>query len=177
MKNLQDLARRITVRPADPADSVEAAQLIFITGEAMFKYAFYSDINKTIDLIGNLFQMEGNDLTYKCTYIAEIDGQVGGMIHFADKQCWANNKREMGPKILGQMGTLQTLARIPRFFHLQQLIRKIDESAIYIKHLATREVFRRRGLAKRLLAFCEQHAPKRVLCSWRWMLKSPSNKP
>jgi ribosomal protein S18 acetylase RimI-like enzyme len=142
-------------------DCVEAAKLIFMTGERIFKYVFYPEMDKTLVILRQLFQMEANEFTYKNAYIAEIDGQVAGLILFVDQKDMQNNKKEMGKKVIKLIGFFQTLKRIYRFTHVERLIEKIDEKTIYIKHLATFKEFRGRGIATGLLAFCEQQSKKK----------------
>jgi len=116
----------ITIRRAKPEDCVESAKLIFMTGEEIFKHVFYPEKDKTLGILHRVFQMESNDLTYESAYIAEIEGQVGGIILFVDKKQMEKNKKGMGKKAIKLISFFQTLNRIYRFIHVERLIKKID---------------------------------------------------
>lgn len=76
----------LTMRAAKKADSRDAAKLIYMTGEGIFKYLFYPDMNKTVAIIRQLFEMEDNDFSHQNAYTAKLDRQIAGIIVFKKKQ-------------------------------------------------------------------------------------------
>ena len=57
----------IPIRQAKVKDCVEAAKLIFMTGEEIFKYVFYPEMDQTLIILRQLFQMEANEFTGSIT--------------------------------------------------------------------------------------------------------------
>lgn len=153
----------ITIRKSSPDDYSEGAELILMTGEILFKIAFYPEKDKTLNILQRFFQMESNDFTYRNAYIAEIGGETGGLILFMDQKEIEKNKKEMAKKIIKLMGLFGTIRRIPRFIHIENLFQKISDKTIYVKHLGTFERFRNRGIGRSLLEFCKERAKERGL--------------
>jgi ribosomal protein S18 acetylase RimI-like enzyme len=146
------------MRAAKKADSRDAAKLIYMTGEGIFKYLFYPDMNKTVAIIRQLFEMEDNDFSHQNAYTAKLDRQIAGIIVFMDRVTLKKNYRRMGWKIVKVMGFWQTVCRLPRFIQLERLIQMPAETTMYINHIATVDEFRGQGIATHLLNFCEQQA-------------------
>lgn len=147
-----------TVRSAKIADSNEAAELIYLTGEGIFKYLFYPDMIKTVAIIRQFFEMEDNDFSHKYAYIAKLDRQVAGIIVFMDRITLKNNHRKMGLKMLKIMGLWPMVYRLPRFIQVERLIPKLADISMYISHITIFNEFRGRGMAAHLLSFCEKQA-------------------
>lgn len=153
----------ITVRSATPEDSEAAAGLIFMTGEEIFNYLFYPEKDKSLAVLGRLFEMDANDFTHECAYIAGMDSRTAGLVLFVDRATMKKNYRGTGRALIQAMGLFQTLRRLRRFIQFERLFPQPDEGTLYINHLATFEEFRGRGIANELLAFCEQEARVRDL--------------
>ena len=156
-------ADKIEIRPATPLDAADAARLIFMTGVGIFKYLFYSKIEKTQAILGRLFEMTANDFTHECAHLTEVDGQIAGLIHFVDRAVMQKNYKGTGKALIKAMGLFPTLIRLRRFIEFESLFPDPDEKTLYINHLATFEEFRGRGIANKLLRFCEQEASNRNL--------------
>ena len=153
----------INIRAALPEDASDAAELIFMTGERIFKHLFYQDPAKSIDVIEKLFQLEGNEFTYQNAFIAEVNGKAGGLIHFLDLDEKDVQDRVMGKQIVSVIGLWPTLIRLPRFIQFGKMIPVIEADMLYIQHLATFDAFRGKGVATDLMTFCEQQAKQRKL--------------
>jgi ribosomal protein S18 acetylase RimI-like enzyme len=153
----------VTIRAALPEDAPAAAELIFMMGERIFKHLFYADKDKSIDAVSRLFQLEANEFTYQTAYIAEIKGEIGGLIHFVDQAEKAIHDRTMGKQVVGVIGLWSTIIRLPRFIQFGNMIPKIEEGMLYIQHLAAFKAFRQKGVATELLAFSERHAKQKKL--------------
>ena len=162
---MQNEPPTITLRPAKQEDAPEAAGLIFQTSEEIFQYLFYPEKAKTLEILSQLFQMDANDFSYRYAQVAEINGQVGGLVIAVNKAEIAVNYRKMGSKVIQAMGLSKTLTRLPRFILFDRIIPEVDLSTLYIKHLATFREFQNKGLATRLLEFCDQSARSRKLSS------------
>ena len=153
----------VTIRAALPEDVPDAAELIFMTGEEIFKHLFYADKARSIDALSRLYQMEANEFTYQTAYIAEINGEIAGLIHFIDQAEKAIHDRTMGKQLVRVIGLWAAIIRLRRFIQFGNMIPKIDETMLYIQHLAVSKAFRRQGLATELLAFSERHAKQKKL--------------
>jgi ribosomal protein S18 acetylase RimI-like enzyme len=148
----------LTVTAAEKADSQKAAELIYLTGEGLFKYLFFPDRDRTIAVLRHLFEMENNDFSHKHAYIVKLDRQIAGLIVFMDRNTLKKNNRKMGWKILKVMGLWPLVYRLPRFIQVERLIPKLADLTLYINHIAIFNEFRGRGIATHLLHFCEKQA-------------------
>jgi GNAT superfamily N-acetyltransferase len=151
------------VTAAKIEDSEKAAELIYLSGEGIFKYLFYPDMKRTVTVLKQLFEMEDNDFSHQNAYIAELDRRITGLIIFMDRITMRNNHRKMGWKIMKVLGIWAFFYRLPRFIRVKRLITKISDSTLYINHIAIFKEYRRRGMATHLLGFCEKQAGERGL--------------
>ena len=153
----------IVLRSARPEDGLQTADLIVSTGETIFRYLFYQERERTVDLVRRLFGLENNEFSHRHIHLAEIGGEIAGLVCFFTREEMAANERTMAWAIIRHLGLLQTLARLPRFLHLDRLTEDVDDRSLYVAHLATAPPYRRRGVATRLLRFCEAAAAERGL--------------
>ena len=163
LNTVQNEPQTITLRPAKPEDAPEAAGLIFQTGKEIFQYLFYPEKAKTLEIMSQLFQMDANDFSYRYAQVAEMNGQIGGLVIAVDKAEIAVNYKKMGNKVIKAMGLSKTLKRLPRFILFDRIIPEVGSTTLYIKHLATSREFQKKGLATQLLEYCEQSARSRKL--------------
>ena len=154
---------KISIRSATPRDSADAAELIFMTGEGIFKYLFYPEKDKTVTLLGRLFEMKANDFTHECARIAEMDSLTAGLVLFVDRAAMKKNFIGSGIALVKAMGLFPALKRSRRCIRFERLFPDPDKETLYINHLAIFEEFRARGVAHELLALCEQEAKTRSL--------------
>jgi ribosomal protein S18 acetylase RimI-like enzyme len=150
--------RPIRIRQARPADHAEAAGLIFLTGEGLYTFAFYSEKEKTLKILQALFQKGSNEFTFEDACVATVNGRIGGLIFFLDRAKWKRNKRGMGLKIIKTMGLWETIKRMSRFKRVERLFQDMDDKTVYIQHLATVPGLRGRGIGTALIEFCERTA-------------------
>lgn len=153
----------VSIRPALPADGHLAADLIFATGPDLFDFVFYRDKQKNLDLIKRLFAEETNSFSHSCAHMAELAGQIAGLVHVVDVEEKKLGNRTLGGCLVKEIGWFACLIRMPRFIIVDRLIPEIGKNTYYIQHLATRKNFRGRGIGRSLLEFCEQQAVRRRL--------------
>ncbi|MBC7235953.1 MAG: GNAT family N-acetyltransferase [Chloroflexi bacterium] len=153
----------LVIRRATPADAPIVAELMLMTGEELFRYTFYRDRARTLQVLRALVAEPASSFTYRCAYLAELSGEVAGLIHFIDRLEAQRNDRAMGSLMLKQLGVWGTLQRLPRFATLAGLLGRVPEDGVYINNLATIPAHRRKGIATRLLAFCAQETRRRGL--------------
>ena len=146
------------VAAAKIEDSEETAELIYLSGEEIFKYLFYPNVKRTVAVLRQLFEMEDNDFSHQNAYIAKLDLRITGLIIFMDRVTMKNNHRKMGWKIMKAVGIWAFFYRLPRIIRAERLITKIMESTLYINHIAIFNEYRRRGMATHLLRYCEKQA-------------------
>ena len=152
-----------TVRPAKPTDSKEAAELIYMTGKGLFRYLFYPDMNRTVAVLRQLFEMEDNDFSHQNACIAQLELKTACIIVFTDRVTTKNNYHKMGWKIMKVMGFWPFVNRLPRFIRVEGLIPKLADTTLYINHIAVFNKFRGRGVATHLLRYCDKQARARGL--------------
>jgi ribosomal protein S18 acetylase RimI-like enzyme len=159
------MSDNITIRPAAPEDGALAARLIFSTGPDLFDFIFYRNTLKNLDLIKRLFAEDTNSFSHSCAYMAERGGRPAGLVHVVDYQEKILGNRTLGGSLVRQMGWFAFLIRTPRYLIVDRLIPETGKNAYYIQHLATLETFRRQGIGRSLLEFCEAQAVGRRLGS------------
>ena len=146
------------IRPAQPEDAPQAAELILAStgrfGEILFGRG---DRARAATAVAGFFGYPHNRFSYRLTYLAEIDGQVAGLLlAFPGSQIERLTmalRTQMRP-VLGAWGALwMVLYSVPLFFGIETTA---DE--YYVAHLAVSASFRRQGIGQRLLELAEQQA-------------------
>jgi len=148
----------IMLRPARPEDAARAAELIFMISNDKLNYIFHDDSARTQAVLQRLFAWKTNEFSYEDTVLAEVEGQIAGLVQAADRQRRAHNIWAIAPRYVQVMGLRASLQRLPRLLSLSALDREIGRQALYVKHLGTAAGFRRRGVATALLGFCANKA-------------------
>lgn len=146
------------IRPARPEDAPQAAELILATtgrfGEILFGRGNRA---RAARAVAGFFSSPHNRFSYRLTHLAEIDGQVAGLLlAFPGSQIGRLTlalQKQMQP-VLGIGGSLwMVLYSLPLLFNVETTA---DE--YYIAHLAVSGPFRRQGIGQRLLELAEQQA-------------------
>ncbi len=83
----------ISIRAAAPGDAQPASQLIYATGPAYFDTVLgLGDSRRAIGTIARLFVLPGNRFSYRLSDVAEINGEVAGiLVSFPGKQLFRLN--------------------------------------------------------------------------------------
>ena len=157
------MQKSITIRSARPQDSAESANLIYMTGENIFKFLLHPQEEKSVQILRRMYEMDANDFTHKNAYIANMDERIAGLVHVVDRDELKKNYQATVPKLIKTMGFFQTLKRLPRLIQFENLFPQTEKDSMYINYLATFEEFRGQGIARELMAFCEQQAVSRQL--------------
>ena len=157
------IQENITVRSAKPQDSAEAAKLIYMTGERIFKFLLHPQEEKSVQILKRLYEKDANDFTHENAYIADMDGRIVGLVHVVDRDELKKNYRSTGLKLIKTMGLFPALKRMPRCIQFERLFPQPEKDTMYINHLATFEEFRGQGVARKLMEFCEQQVVSRQL--------------
>ena len=90
----------IVLRSARPEDGLQTADLIVSTGETIFRYLFYQERERTVDLVRRLFGLENNEFSHRHIHLAEIGGEIAGLVCFFTREEMAANERTMAWAII-----------------------------------------------------------------------------
>jgi ribosomal protein S18 acetylase RimI-like enzyme len=151
------------IRRATPAEGPAAAPLILESGEQLFRYLFYEERARTIELIARLFAREANELTFASSWIAERGGAAVGVMQLVDRAALARNEGGTGRAITAEMGLLGLLWRLPRFGRFAHLVAPIGADTLYLKLLAVEAAVRGQGVGTRLLERAAERAREQGL--------------
>lgn len=148
----------MTIRPAQPEDAAEAAELILAStgrfGEMLFGGG---DQRRAAAAIAGFFRYPDNRFSYRLTRLAVIDGQTAGLLlafpgaHL--ERLTLPLGRQMWPVLGAARSLWMMLYSLPIFFNTETVA---DE--YYVAHLAVAAAFRRQGIGRRLLETAEQQA-------------------
>lgn len=145
------------VRPAGPDDGVQVAELLYVTAGGMYD-RFAGDRVTALRLLLRAFDTAGNNASMEVVTVAELDGRVAGAVaSFPVEEGAARARRFMG------ITFLQTpFWRWPGALRIYRLGGRAAPrpplGSMYVDALATDEAFRRRGVARALLAGVEERA-------------------
>lgn len=148
----------MTIRPAQPEDAAEAAELILAStgrfGEMLFGGG---DQRRAAAAIAGFFRYPDNRFSYHLTRLAVIDGQTAGLLlafpgaHL--KRLTLPLGRQMWPVLGAARSLWMMLYSLPIFFNTETVA-----GEYYVAHLAVAAPFRRQGIGQRLLETAEQQA-------------------
>jgi len=153
----------LRVRAANPEDGPAAAPLMLASGEALFRYLFYEDAAKTIDLIARLFARETNEFTFESGWVAEQDGAARGVMQLVDRGSLERNEAGTGRAITAEVGLFGMLRRLPRFGRFEKLVVPVDADVLYVKLLAVDAAARGQGIGSRLIELAAEQAREQGL--------------
>jgi ribosomal protein S18 acetylase RimI-like enzyme len=152
------------IRPAAAADAAVVTRLLYETATGMYDI-YAGGARRALRILGAAYARPGNSASHEVVWVAEIDGEVAGMV--------AAFPVDEGDRRAARFLRL-TLARTPpwkwpatlRIFHAGADSTPVPPpDSLYIDALATTDRFRRRGVALALLAECERLADRAGLAA------------
>lgn len=154
------MRKGLILRPASPEDAGQTAPLFYSTGPAAFNLAFGSQ-DKAISIIRRLFARTGNPMSFEHTTVAELKGQVIGLLTVADRTIKARTRPQMGAELLRICGPLALLARLPIHLRLQRLSRLAQDGELCIEDIAVAPQVRGKGIGHLLMQEAERLARRK----------------
>jgi ribosomal protein S18 acetylase RimI-like enzyme len=139
------------IRPAEAADAQVVARLLYETSTGMYDI-YAGGAGRALRILGAAYARAGNSASQEVVWVAELDGEVAGMLA-AFPVAEGDRRASRFLRI--------TLARTPpwrwpatlRIFHAGADSTPVPPpDSFYVDALATMERFRRRGVARALLA-------------------------
>ena len=150
----------LILRPAEPKDAPQAAALFYSTGHPAFNLAFGSQ-DKAISIIRRLFARPGNPMSFEHTTVAELKGQVIGILTVTDRTIEAQTQPQMGAELLRICGPLPLLARLPIHLRLQRLTRLAQDGELCIEDIAVAPQVRGKKIGRLLMQEAERLARRK----------------
>lgn len=154
------MRKGLILRPASPQDAGQTAPLFYSTGPQAFNLAFGSQ-DKAISIIRRLFAKPGNPMSFEHTTVAELKGQVIGLLTVADRTIEARTRPRMGAELLRICGPLPLLARLPIHLRLQRLSRLARDGELCIEDIAVAPQVRGKGTGRLLMQEAERLARRK----------------
>lgn len=154
------MRKGLILRPARPRDAPQVTPLFYSTGPAAFNLAFGSR-DKAISIIRRLFAKPGNPMSFEHTTVAELKGQVIGILTVADRTIEARTQPQMGAELLRICGPLPLLARLPIHLRLQRLTRLAQDGELCIEDIAVAPQVRGKGIGRLLMQQAERLARRK----------------
>ncbi len=152
-------AAGITLRPARPVDVEIAAELIFATTQPFGDELIgLGDHTLALRAICAFYLHPGTRMSWQFTHLAEIDGQVAGLlVAFPGRDLFKLEMRMAVPawRAYGLRNLLRMAWRAPRAATGK---REAEKDEFYVSHLATHPDFRRCGAGRALLGLADQLA-------------------
>ena len=143
-----------TIRKATPSDAVKAVPLIVeAIGDIAKRLTGETEMDRIMKSLENLFHENGNRHSYRFTYIAEVNGEVAGVMVLYPGDLATELDRNL-KDLLQQKGSAVT---------------EIDKEALpgemYIDTICTDQKFRGLGIGTALLHYAESVAEEHGLQS------------
>jgi ribosomal protein S18 acetylase RimI-like enzyme len=155
---------RLLIRPAEAADAELVTRLLSETATGMYDISA-GGARRALRILGAAYVRPGNSASREIVWVAEIDGEVAGMVA-AFPVSEGDSRASRFLRV--------TLARTPpwkwpatlRIFHAGADSTPVPPpDSLYIDALATVGRFRRRGVASALLGECERLAARGALAA------------
>ena len=146
-----------SIRPSRPGDAEAVAALVYETSQRM-----YDDLaggrGRAVRLLARAFERRTTNASLDVFEVVELEGTVGAAMAAFPASELRQRENAMMKFLLPRM----LLRRLPRVLYLNVRARlaapRVPLDALYVATLATDARFRRRGLARLLLARAEQRA-------------------
>lgn len=143
------------IRPADPKRDAQAvAGLIYDTDPYVFPFLFGPRAG-ALHILSELFCREANPFSYRYTTVAEVEGEIAGMLTgYAPQQIDKQAEREDFQRVLPFFAQLFML---PKLWILQPLLDKREITGRYIQNVCVLPTHRGKGIGSELIQrFCAQ---------------------
>jgi len=154
------MRKDLILRPASPQDAGQTAPLFYSTGPAAFNLAFGSQ-DKAISIIRRLFARPGNPMSFEHTTVAELKGQVIGILTVTDRTIEARTQPRMGAELLRICGPASLLFRLPIHLRLQRLTRLAQDGELCVEDIAVSPQVRGKGIGRLLMQEAEHLARRK----------------
>jgi ribosomal protein S18 acetylase RimI-like enzyme len=143
------------IRPADPQRDAQAvAGLIYDTDPYVFPFMF-GHRSRALPVLAELFSLEANSFSHRFVTVAEVDGEVAGiLIGYEPRQI---NKQAEEGDFKRVLSAFEQLLMIPKFLILQPFLDKSEITGRYIQNVCVAESHRGKGVGSGLIRhFCAQ---------------------
>ena len=151
------------IRKAMPEDKTDAAVLLFSTAESIYRYVYFEETEKTLEIMEKMFLLPMNECSLDFCWIAEVDGRPAGLLQIYNAAEGKKIQRGTGRAMSKTMGFFTALRRIPRGMAIGRVMLPIPDDMLYIGHLAVHPANQGQGIGSRLLEFAAKHAQERGL--------------
>jgi ribosomal protein S18 acetylase RimI-like enzyme len=145
------------VRPAEPRDDRAVAALMYETASGRYDH-FAGDRDRALRLLLTTIARPGNDTSRDGIVVAELDGQIAGMVATFPMAEGDERRRRFNRSAMRRRAPWHW----PRLRRLERMGEELDPEpradALYIDALATDERFRRRRVATTLLDAAAERA-------------------
>ena len=140
-------------RPAVPADAPSCLPLIAAAGGALLSWSLGPDSDGLRDgLLARCWSLDGHPLGPRNTTVIDVDGRVVALLVGDTVTSWTRAERRR-PVPLQGLAPSHTLVAVQTRLDAQRRIRPaLPEDAWYLSSLSVDPAYRRRGLARMLLA-------------------------
>jgi ribosomal protein S18 acetylase RimI-like enzyme len=147
----------IALRPAEPHDDPAVARLMYAT--AAGRYDLYAgDRDRALRVLAVTIARPGNDTSREGVVVAEVDGEVAGVLAAFPVREGTERRR----RFIGQVLRRRAPWHWPRLLRLARMAEQLSPEppgdALYIDALATDDRYRRRGVATALLGAADERA-------------------
>jgi ribosomal protein S18 acetylase RimI-like enzyme len=148
----------ISIRPARPDDSAQAAFLIRLTmGGTAELFADGASRLSPEQLLAALFRRPGGRLSYQHGFILEADQAPLGLLISFPASGMTRLDLTMGANLLSTLG-FPAMMRLTRRMLPMMKVREAERGEYYISNIAVHPDAQRRGYGALLLAFAEEQA-------------------
>lgn len=148
----------IHVRSATPVDAPAAAKLLFMTGGSVAEYLFGSDARDGAKAaLEGLFEHGRNRYSHRFARVAEIDGEVAGLVLSYSGKTMSRLRLPMFGDLIGVLGVAGTTRFLFRSVPLIG-VKEVQADEYFINSLAVSPEFRGRGIGTQLMALAEESA-------------------
>ena len=152
------------MRPYRPSDSRAATALLYESAGGM--YDRYAGTRRLAErALRRALEREGNSASADVVWVAELDGQVAGVMATMPFDQWTPRAQTLLGVTIRSLPPWRWPTALWRYRTSGRSAPQPPPGSLYIDSLATAEGFRRRGVARALLAEAERQARERGLRS------------
>jgi ribosomal protein S18 acetylase RimI-like enzyme len=152
------MSHKIIIRPATAADAQVGTDLIYLTMSRMADFLMGSgDPQKAKTTLARLFSQRQNRFSYQFADIAEVDGQVAGLVLSYPSEIMKGLEIPMALQLLRIFGLLEFIHFVRNALPLSN-IKEAGAGEHFINNVAVLPDFQGQGIGSQLLTFVERKA-------------------
>lgn len=118
---------------------------------------FYKSDDKNIELIRHFLGKEANQFSFCYNYSVFFERRLAATFSLIDRESHNYMVKSSGKEFISYLGFFHILFKSGPAKRINRLVKEIAPGALYIYNIAVDSEFRRRGIGKLIMEYCENY--------------------